>query len=113
MQQPPLKKIATDGPGGLMPMNSLPVDMQGTPGGFSATMGVSNVGMSSMAHQLLNEKTAGREVGGQQQEVKVSATLAQAWKDDIDAGHLLSSVHELFGESVLSFIPKAEASIFL
>ncbi|KAF7815899.1 transcription initiation factor TFIID subunit 6-like [Senna tora] len=99
MQQPPLKKTATDGTGGLMPMNSLPV-------------GISNVvGLSSMAHQLLNEKNPGRDVGGQQ--VKVSATLAQAWKDDIDAGHLLSSLHELFGESVFSFIPKAEASMFL
>lgn len=111
MQQPPLKKIATDGPRGLMPVNSLPIEMQGTAGGFSSTMGVSNAGTSSMVHQLLNDKNPGREVGGQP--VKVSATLAQAWKDDIDAGHLLSSVHELFGESVLSFIPKAEASMFL
>lgn len=112
MQQPPLKKLATDVSGGLMPMNSLPVDMQGTPGGFSATMGVSsNAGMLSMARQLLNEKNQGREIGGRQG--KVSATLAQAWKDDIDAGHLLSSVHELFGRSVFTFIPKAEATIFL
>ncbi|KAK4275389.1 hypothetical protein QN277_018481 [Acacia crassicarpa] len=107
MQQPPLKKIATDVSGGLMPINSLPVDMQGTPGGFSNSMGVSNPGIPSMARQL----NQGREVGGQQG--KVSATLAQAWKDYIDAGHLLSSMHELFGHGVLSFIPKAEASIFL
>ncbi|XP_028768885.1 transcription initiation factor TFIID subunit 6 [Neltuma alba] len=111
MQQPPLKKIATDVSGGLMPMNSLPVDMQGTPGGFSNSMVASNAGISSVSRQLLNERNQGREVGGQQG--KVSATLAQAWKDDIDAGHLLSSVHEIFGHGVFSFIPKAEASIFL
>ncbi|KAI4307939.1 hypothetical protein L6164_031063 [Bauhinia variegata] len=111
MQQPPLKKLNTDGSGGMMPMNSIPFDMQGTTGGFSSTMGVSNVGMSSMARQLPNENAAGREVGGQQ--LQSSAILAQAWKDNIDAGHLLSSLFELFGESVFSFIPKPEVSMFL
>ncbi|KAJ1380406.1 TAF6, C-terminal HEAT repeat domain [Sesbania bispinosa] len=111
-QQPPLKKIATEGPGGVVPMNSMSVDnMQGSTGGFSTMMGVSNVGMSSMGRQLTNDNTPGRDVGGQQW--KASAILAQAWKDDMDAGQLLSSVFELFGESVLSFIPKPEACIFL
>ncbi|MED6124548.1 hypothetical protein PIB30_059950 [Stylosanthes scabra] len=112
-QQPPLKKLATDGPGGVVPMNSMSADMQmqGSAGGFSTMIGVPNVGVSSMARQFSNDNTAGREVSGQQS--KVSTVLAQAWKDDIDAGQLLSSVYELFGESVLSFIPKAEAGVFL
>ena len=110
-QQPPLKKLATDGPGGVVPMNSMSVDMQGSAGGFSTMMGVPSVGMSSMGRQLSNDNTPGREVGSQQ--LKVSAVLAQAWKDDMDAGHLLSSVYELFGESLLSFIPKPEACMFL
>lgn len=111
-QQPPLKKIATDGPGGVVPMNSMSVDnIQGSTSGFSNMMGVSNVGMSSMGRQLSNDNMAGREVGGQQW--KASSILAQAWKEDIDVGQLLLPVFELFGESVLSFIPKPEACIFL
>ncbi|XP_061351874.1 transcription initiation factor TFIID subunit 6-like [Gastrolobium bilobum] len=110
-QQPPMKKIAIDGSGIVVPMNSMSVEMQGSTGGFSTMTGVSNVGMSSMSRQLNNDNMPGREVGGQQW--KASTILAQAWKDDMDAGHLLSSVIELFGESVLSFIPKPEACIFL
>ncbi|XP_019425907.1 PREDICTED: transcription initiation factor TFIID subunit 6-like isoform X2 [Lupinus angustifolius] len=98
MQQPPLKKIAVDGPMGLIPMNS-------------TMMGISNIGMSSTGRQLANDNMPGREVEGQQS--KVSSILAQAWKDDMDTGHLLSSLFELFGESLLSYIPKPEACIFL
>ncbi|KAF1881799.1 hypothetical protein Lal_00014550 [Lupinus albus] len=97
-QQPPLKKIAVDGPMGLIPMNS-------------TMMGVSNVGMSSTGRQLANDNMPGREVEGQQS--KASSILAQAWKDDMDSGHLLSTLFELFGESLLSYIPKPEACIFL
>ncbi|KAK7288475.1 hypothetical protein RIF29_01935 [Crotalaria pallida] len=110
-QQPPLKKIVTDGPVCVIPMNSMSVDMQGSTGGFSTMMGVSNAGTSSTGRPFANDNMPGREVGGQQS--TVSSILAQAWKDDMDAGHLLSSVYELFGESVLSFIPKPEACMFL
>lgn len=107
-QQPPLKKLATDGHGGVVPMNSMSVDMQGSAGGFSTMMGVPSM---SMARQLSNDTVQGREVGDQQR--KVSSTLAQAWKDDIDAGNLVSSVVELFGERVLPFVPNPEACMFL
>lgn len=110
-QQPPLKKIATDGPGGVVPMNSMSVDMQGSTGGFSTMMGVSNAGISSTSRQLANDNMPGREVGGQQS--KVSTILSQAWKDDMDAGQMLSPMFELFGESMLSFIPKPETCMFL
>ncbi|KAK7305180.1 hypothetical protein VNO77_43081 [Canavalia gladiata] len=106
-QQPPLKKLATDGPGGMVPMNSMSVDMQGSTGGFSTMMGVPTVGISSIGRQLSNDNASGREVGDQQR--KVSSTLSQAWKEDMDAGHLVSSLFELFGESVLPFVPKPEA----
>ncbi|RDX86218.1 Transcription initiation factor TFIID subunit 6 [Mucuna pruriens] len=95
-QQPPLKKLAADGPGGVVPMNSMSVDMQGSTGGFST---------------MMDGGAQGREVGDQHR--KVSSTLAQAWKDDIDAGNLVSSVVELFGESVLPFVPNPEACMFL
>ncbi|WJX37589.1 hypothetical protein P8452_25339 [Trifolium repens] len=91
--------------GTMMPMNSMSVDnMQGSTSGFSPMMGVSNsnAGVSS---------TMGRQ---QSKENNTSSSiLAQAWKDDIDAGQLLPPVFELFGESLLSFIPKPESFIFL
>ncbi|KAJ7960844.1 transcription initiation factor TFIID subunit 6-like [Quillaja saponaria] len=109
MQQPPLKKLATDGAVGMMPMNSMPGDLPGTIGGFSSGMGSSSVSISSMPQQLSN--MPGRGVGGGV--VNASAILAQAWKEDMDTGHLLASMFELFGERVFSFTPKPELSIFL
>ncbi|GAU31263.1 hypothetical protein TSUD_153380 [Trifolium subterraneum] len=91
--------------GNVVPMNSMSVDnMQGSTSGFSPMMGVSNSNMgmsSSMGRQLSKENNSS------------SSILAQAWKDDIDAGQLLPPVFELFGESLLSFIPKPEAFVFL
>ncbi|KAG4923849.1 hypothetical protein JHK87_049389 [Glycine soja] len=107
-QLPPMKKLVTDGTGGAVPMNSMSVDMQGSTGGYSSMMGVSSM---SMARQISNDNVPGRDIGDQQR--KVSSTLAQAWKDDIDAGNLVSSVVELFGESVLPFVPNPEAYMFL
>lgn len=103
MQQPPLKKLATDGAVGAMPMNSMQVDMQGAAGGFSTSV--------SMSHQLPKEHMLGREVSGKT--VKGSTVLAQAWKEETNAGHLMASLFEYFGESVLSFTPKPELSFFL
>lgn len=111
MQQPPLKRIATDGAMGVMPMNSMPVDIQGPTSGFPTAVGASNVGASSMSRQLPNENMSGREVGGQG--LKMSTVLAQAWKEDLDAGYLLASLFELFGESMFAFTPKSELSLFL
>lgn len=111
MHQPPLKKVAADGKMGVIPMNSMQIDMQGTMGGYSTAAGGSGVGLSSMSRQLPTENVSGREVGGRV--VKASTVLSQAWKEDMDAGHMLASLFELFGESVLSFIPRPELSFFL
>jgi transcription initiation factor TFIID subunit 6 len=54
-----------------------------------------------------------REQGGNQQAQRVSAVLRQAWKEDQEAGHLLSSLHEVFGEAIFSFIQPPEISFFL
>ena len=55
-----------------------------------------------------------RDQGGSQQHAqRVSAVLRQAWKEDQDAGHLLSSLHEVFGEAIFSFIQPPEISFFL
>ncbi|KAB1215129.1 Transcription initiation factor TFIID subunit 6 [Morella rubra] len=111
MQQRPLKKIASEGTMGAVPMSSMQVDVQGTTGGYSTAVGASSVGLSSMTRQLPTENIPGREVGGRA--VKVSNILAQAWKEDMDAGHLVAPLFELFGESLFSFTPKPELSFFL
>lgn len=114
MQQPPLKKLATDGPIGVVPLNSLPIDMQGATGGFS-NVGGSNVGLSFMSRQMSNENltgtSVGREAGGKK--LKTSTALAQAWKEDADAGQLMASLFELFGDRMVSFTPTPELSFFL
>ncbi|PON94149.1 Transcription initiation factor [Trema orientale] len=110
-QQPPLKKLATDGSMGAMAMNSMQADMQGAGAGFSTSIGASHGGVSLTSRQLPNENLPGRELGGQM--MKTSSVLAQAWKEDMDAGQLLASLFEFFGQSVLSFTPKPELSFFL
>jgi transcription initiation factor TFIID subunit 6 len=52
-----------------------------------------------------------REQGGNAQ--RVSAVLRQAWKEDYDTGHLLESLHDVFGEAIFSFIQPPEMSFFL
>lgn len=107
MQQPPLKKIASDGTMVAMRMNS----MQSATPGLPTAIGGSNVGVSAIPHQLPSENLPARQVGGQMP--KTSSVLAQAWKEDMDGGHLLASLFEYFGESLFSFTPKPELSVFL
>lgn len=105
MQQPPLKKIASDGTMVAMRMN--PMQSAGLP----TAIGGSNVGVSAIPHQLPSENLPARQVGGQMP--KTSSVLAQAWKEDMDGGRLLASLFEYFGESLFSLTPKPELSFFL
>ncbi|XP_058070769.1 transcription initiation factor TFIID subunit 6 [Magnolia sinica] len=114
-QQPPLKKVAADGPLGSI---SLPAGMQGTTNSFPAVSGDSDMGPSSSSRQVPNDIALGggnrREKGGGGQAPKtMSAALTQAWKEDLDAGHLLASLFELFGEGIFSFKQSPEMSFFL
>jgi transcription initiation factor TFIID subunit 6 len=54
-----------------------------------------------------------RDQGGNNHAQMVSAVLRQAWKEDQDAGHLLASLHDVFGEAIFSFIQPPEISFFL
>nr|DAD17815.1 TPA_asm: hypothetical protein HUJ06_019278 [Nelumbo nucifera] len=114
MQQLPAKKVATDGPMGILPPISLPANMQGTVDGFPAASGQSNLGPSSSG-QVTNDSISGssgkREDDGRA--AKMSTGLSQAWEEDVDAGHLLASLFELFGENMFSFTPRPEMSFFL
>lgn len=112
-QQPPLKKLAIEGPMGVIPSNSMPGDLQG---GFSNSPMGTDAGLPSISQQLTNEKTSGmssrrEKVGGLPP--NMPTILAQGWKEDMDAGNLLPLLVEYFGESMLSFVPMPELSFFL
>ncbi|CAI9784118.1 unnamed protein product [Fraxinus pennsylvanica] len=112
MQQPPLKKLATESTMGATPANSLPVDMPGSSSGYPTVIGTADTNLQSSRNENVPESSGRKEmVGGQGP--KTSAALTQAWKDDVDAGHLLPLLYEYFGESMLSFIPSPAASFFL
>nr|DAD38766.1 TPA_asm: hypothetical protein HUJ06_013088 [Nelumbo nucifera] len=114
MQQPPAKKVATDGPMGIVPPNSLPANMQGTVDGFPNASGPSNLGPSSsgqVTNDSISRSSGKREDDGRA--TKMSTILSQAWKEDVDVGHLLASLFELFGGNMFSFTPRPEMSFFL
>lgn len=102
MHQPPLKKLATD--------SSMGVDIPGASSGYST-----NTGMADSVRALGNNNVAGsssrREIVGGQG--STSSGLDQAWKEDTDAAQLLPLLYEYFGESMLTFVPSPEASLFL
>lgn len=114
-QQPPLKKMATDGPSCAASLNSSPSHSQGETAAI-ANSGETNAGPSSAFVQMPDEivsykKGRRNEVSGRH--LKTSALLAQVWKDELDSGNLLIKLFELFGESILTFIPAPEMSLFL
>ncbi|KAH7533413.1 transcription initiation factor TFIID subunit 6 isoform X2 [Ziziphus jujuba] len=111
-QQPPLKKIATDGP---MQADSSPFQSQGEPTAIGHSSDT-NAEPSSSSGQMPNENTLysrGRRDEGAGQSLRTSAILSQVWKDDLKSGQLLVTLFELFGEDILSFIPAPEMSLFL
>lgn len=114
-EQPPLKKIATDGPTGLVPTNSSPSHMEieiATP----APSGDTDAAPPSSSGQMPNEgvsNSRSRRDRAAGRSLKKSALLTQVWKDDLNSGHLLVSLFELFGEDILSFVPAPEMCLFL
>lgn len=115
LEQQPSKKIATDGPVNVVQTNSSSSHRDGK-ATAPATLSDSNVGPSTSSEQMPNDSESGHRVGrdkGDSQAIKMSAILSQAWKDDLNSGHLLVLLFELFGEGILSFIPAPEMSLFL
>ncbi|XP_037480418.1 transcription initiation factor TFIID subunit 6-like isoform X1 [Triticum dicoccoides] len=115
--QPPLKKMASDV--SMSPMGSAaPVagNMPGSMDGFSAQLPNPSMMQASSSGQKVESMTAAgaiRRDQGNNHAQRVSTVLRQAWKEDQDAGHLLGSLHEVFGEAIFSFIQPPELSIFL
>ncbi|URE18076.1 transcription initiation factor TFIID subunit [Musa troglodytarum] len=113
MQQPPLKKVAADGPTGALQPIAMTANLQGAPDGFPARSSGTGVGQPSTSGQVPMKTTGGRQEKGGSVAPKGSAVLAQAWKEDLDAGHLLASLFQSFGEGVFSFIQPVEMSFFI
>jgi transcription initiation factor TFIID subunit 6 len=100
-QQPPLKRLASEGS-----MHST-----GMQAGYSPNVGVPDVGFSSMSRPLPNENVPGGSSGRRD---KVIAGSGQPQKiSTLDTGSIISSITQYFGESLLSFVPSHELSMFL
>jgi len=123
-EQPPHKKIATDGPILAGSTNSSSSHMEETPSPMEEKAVVppapsvdSNVGPSSSSYRQppndINLDGRGRRDKRDSQALNRSAVLSQIWKNDLDSGRLLVLLFELFGEGILSFIPAPEMSMFL
>ncbi|XWS75828.1 hypothetical protein CRYUN_Cryun01aG0125600 [Craigia yunnanensis] len=110
--EPALKKIATDGPIGVVSADSSSSPVQGETvaplpsGDFDADQ-------PSSSEKMPNDERSGNRVGKDSQILKISAICNQIWKDDLNSGRTLITLFELFGEGILSFIPAPEMSLFL
>ncbi|ERN01668.1 hypothetical protein AMTRI_Chr10g229400 [Amborella trichopoda] len=118
-EQPPLKKAATDGLLSPNSTTSFQTEPPQTQVGDTVTMPMSSadashVGPSSSSTIRGQHDSVGpmRGVAGRGA-LNASKVLGQAWKDDMDAGRLLASLFELFGESMFSFIQPPERLFFL
>jgi transcription initiation factor TFIID subunit 6 len=107
--------MATDASMNTMASASMAGNMQGAMDGFSTQLANPGMVQASSAAQMV-ENTASvaiRRDPGSDLAQRVSMVLRQAWKEDQDAGHLLGSLHEVFGEAIFSFVQPPEMSIFV
>lgn len=111
-EQPPLKRVATDGP--LLDNDTSPSVKQNEEEVAASSSGASD--LPSTSKQI----TVSQKVGSRndlsksdEQLLKLSAVLNQVWKDDLKSGQVLVSMLELFGERIFPFIPTPELSLFL
>ncbi|OMP03158.1 putative transcription initiation factor tfiid, partial [Corchorus capsularis] len=110
--EPALKRIATDGPIGVASANSSPSPMQVETVALH-TSGNVDADEPSSSERIANGERSGNRVGKDGQILKMSAILKQVWKDELNSGHTLVSLFELFGDGIMSFIPAPELSMFL
>lgn len=110
MMEQTLKKAATgDGSAGG---HLVKVEMPGaSSSGFSITRGASDVGVHPLPRYLPNDNIPGNS--GRREKFNGAAqtssvAMARAWKKEINAGHLLPKLYDLFGESMLPFVPSPE-----
>ncbi|KAJ3698313.1 hypothetical protein LUZ61_002018 [Rhynchospora tenuis] len=117
--QPPSKKLAVDpaGTNSQFPSTDGPATSSSSGSNpnhhhshNSSNNNSSSTGNITNTNVNINNVTGG---GAHGQRVAVSNVLRQAWKEDMDAAHLLSSLHGLFGEGIFSFIQPAEMHCFI
>lgn len=99
---------------GVMPTNSSASHMEGAVNPASSSN--SSLILPTSSQPLQNETIPGsnsRKGKYDDQILKRSAVLSQVWKEDLKSGKLLTSMLDLFGESMLCFIPAPELSMFL
>lgn len=108
-----LKKVATASDGSHV----VKTEMQGTSNssGFSLTRGSSDAGLHQLPRFMPNENLP---VGGLRRDRFGGATqtssvaVSRAWKKEINAGHLLPKLYDLFGQSMFPFVPSPELCNF-
>eukprot|EP01018_Ginkgo_biloba_P017040 Gb_30850 [translate_table: standard] len=113
--QQPLKKPVIDGSVGNLSSESLP-DCAGSTLEVQTLDTQSESSLGKVTGQNSDENLTGgnrREKGRVCQSDRSANALAEAWKEDADAGHLLASLVDLFGEGMFPFIASSEMSFFL
>ncbi|KAG6522210.1 hypothetical protein ZIOFF_019348 [Zingiber officinale] len=94
-QRPPFKKMAVDGPAGtIQAIATTTANLQGAEDGFAPQSSGAGTGQSSAPGQVSIVSIGSRRAKGGSGAPKGSAVLAQAWKEDLDAGNLLSSLFQ-------------------
>jgi len=80
-------------------------NMLGAMDGFSTQLGNPGMMQASSSGQMVESipSAAIRRDQGSDLAQRVSTVLRQAWKEDQDAGHLLGSLYEVFGEATPLF----------
>ncbi|KAI9177726.1 hypothetical protein LWI28_018516 [Acer negundo] len=115
-QQPPNKRIAADGPIGVVSTSSSPSPMQEDTAALVPVDDSDVMGTSQSPGQIPHDGGSGSKRvrdKGDSRALKMAAILPQVWKDDLNSGQVLVSLFNLFGEGMLSFIPAPEMSLFL
>ncbi|KAK9084716.1 hypothetical protein Sjap_025127 [Stephania japonica] len=102
------ERVATTMPNGAM--DAAMAGTKATADGFPTTSGSSILSSTALSRQVVNSSLPGansrHRERSESRTPKMSAALSQAWKDDLNAWHLLASLFEHFGESILSSLPQ-------
>ncbi|KAH9294357.1 hypothetical protein KI387_040439, partial [Taxus chinensis] len=113
--QQSLKRPANDGSVPSLSSESL-ADSVGAASECQATVKLGESALVKATGQNSDEnitESSSREKGLLNKSERTGSVLAQAWKEDADAGLLLASLVEVFGEGMLMFIASREMSLFL
>lgn len=116
--EPSPKKVEIDGQNSVASSNSPPSQSHEETAAKANSSVDGHAGPSSSSLQTPKETVSQstgsrRRAVGADRYIKTPTVLAQIWKEEMNSGKLLTSLYELFGESILSYIPAPELSLFL